>query len=462
MQSLLSAFHPAFIILEVILLFNLIIIVHELGHFWAARWRGLVVDKFGIWFGKPIWSKTYNGVEYSLGSIPAGGFVSLPQMASMETIEGKTKSELQALPAVKPLDKIIVAAAGPAASLALAVIFGTIIWMVGRPISEMEATTKVGYVVPDGPAAIAGIQPGDKILAVDGKVVERFAGMNDIRKSINWNIASSTNETVSLLVDRNGQEMTFSVKPVIPNRVGWSRKELRQIGIYPTQSAVVARTLKDSPARNAGIKTGDIIIAANGQKIWTVTELPKVIANLNQNESLSLEINRAGEIIQVETAPVILKEGDPPRIGIEWDQRGITQLEYPTPFAVIWDSLITMKETLGALTTKGGDIDPEHLSGPVGIMRVYYLLFESQDGWRLAIWFSVILNVNLALINLLPIPVLDGGHITLSLIEAARRKPLPPKLVEGIQSAFAMLIIGYMLYVTFFDLQDLPWPNFDN
>jgi len=169
MQTLLSAFHPAFIILEVILLFNLIIIVHELGHFWAARWRGLVVDKFGIWFGKPIWTKTHNGVEYSLGSIPAGGFVSLPQMASMETIEGKAHSDMKELPAVKPLDKIIVAAAGPAASMLLALAFGTIIWMVGRPVSEMESTTKIGYIIPDSPAAKSGLLPGDNIIAIDGK-----------------------------------------------------------------------------------------------------------------------------------------------------------------------------------------------------------------------------------------------------------------------------------------------------
>lgn len=459
MESLLSAFHPAFIILEVILLFNLIIIAHELGHFWAAMWRGLVVDKFGIWFGKPIWSKTYNGVQYSLGSIPAGGFVSLPQMASMETIEGQTQNEKKSLPPVKPLDKIIVAAAGPAASIALAFIFGTIIWMVGRPISEMESTTKIGYVIPEGPAGQAGMLPGDRILKVDGKPVERFAGMKDIRKSINWNIATSTTDQIEVVVKRGGQTIAFLVNPIVPERVGWSRKDLRQIGVYPAQSAVVARTLKNSPAQKAGIKSGDIILEANATPIWTVTELPRLIKDLKPNQPLNLLVERNGKKLELSATPTSIIEGEPPKIGIEWDRRGVTQLEYPTPFAVIWDSLITMKETLGALTTKGGDIDPEHLSGPVGIMRIYYLLFESQDGWRLAIWFSIILNVNLALINLLPIPVLDGGHITLSLIEAVRRKPLNPKFVEVIQSAFAMLIIGYMLYVTFFDIQDLPWPN---
>src|SRR5437773_1061739 len=108
-----------FIIVEVLVLFNLLIIVHELGHFLAARWRGLVVERFGIWFGKPLWQKTINGVVYCLGSIPAGGYVALPQMATMETIEGKTEQKSEQLPPVGPLDKIIVASAGPLFSFCL-------------------------------------------------------------------------------------------------------------------------------------------------------------------------------------------------------------------------------------------------------------------------------------------------------------------------------------------------------
>src|SRR5213079_1858455 len=97
---------PVFIILEVLVLFNLLIFVHELGHFLAARWRGLKIDRFAIWFGKPIWKTKIGGVEYALGSIPAGGYVALPQMASMEAIEGKTETPVEQLPPVSALDKI--------------------------------------------------------------------------------------------------------------------------------------------------------------------------------------------------------------------------------------------------------------------------------------------------------------------------------------------------------------------
>ena len=99
----------------------------------------------------------------------------------------------------------------------------------------------------------------------------------------------------------------------------------------------------------------------------------------------------------------------------------------------------------------------QHLSGPVGIGRIYYLLFQSERGWQLALWFSVILNVNLAILNMLPIPVLDGGHIVLAMIEAVRRKPVNMRVLEVVQTGCAVLIIGFMLYITFFDVQDLPF-----
>src|ERR1043166_4543773 len=144
------------ILLEVLLLFNLLIFVHELGHFLAAKWRGLKIERFAVWFGKPIWQKEINGVVYCLGSIPAGGYVALPQMASMEAIEGKTETKGEELPPISALDKIIVAFAGPLFSLLLALTFAVLVWGIGRPVSETETTTQIGYVLTNGPADQAG------------------------------------------------------------------------------------------------------------------------------------------------------------------------------------------------------------------------------------------------------------------------------------------------------------------
>src|SRR5436309_13521696 len=150
-----------FILLEVLVLFNLLIVVHEVGHFLAARWRGLYIEKFGIWFGKPIWKKTINGVQYSLGSLPFGGFVALPQLAPMDIIEGKADVDRAKLPKISVIDKIVVAFAGPLFSFLLAVVFAVFIWIEGRPVSESEATTNIGYVVPDSPAVQAGLKAGE-------------------------------------------------------------------------------------------------------------------------------------------------------------------------------------------------------------------------------------------------------------------------------------------------------------
>ncbi len=447
------------ILLEVLLIFNLLIIVHELGHFLAARWRGLVVEKFGIWFGRPLWRRTIGGVEYSLGCIPAGGFVALPQLAPMETAEGKSNREHAAYPPVGALDKIIVAAAGPAASLLLAFVFAVMVWIVGRPVSQPESTTVIGYVMPGGPAEQAGLRPGDRILEVDGHPVTKFSGMGQMAQSVMWNVVRSEGPVITVKFERGGEVRTLEIEPVTPEREGWGRRSLRQIQILPAVTPMVGRVFAGSPAAEAGIQHGDLVTSVNGQPLLSLMALSAFLDSHPVGEPVRLGLTRAGESLEVEVTPRVPEGESKPRIGVMWDDRGVTTLEHPNPFAQITGSVRTMYETLRAVFSPRSDIKAEHLSGPVGIMRIYYLLFESEDGWRLALWFSVVLNVNLALLNLLPIPVLDGGHITLALLEAVRRKPINLRVLEFVQSGFAMLIIGYMLYITFYDLLDLPWQS---
>jgi len=445
------------ICLEVLVLFNLLIFVHELGHFLAARWRGLKVERFAIWFGKPIWKFSHNGVEYCLGYIPAGGYVQLPQMADMEAIEGKTDSQADALPPVSPLDKIIVAFAGPLFSFLLALAFAGLISVVGRPVSEAESTTVIGYVEKDGPADKAGLKPGDRILEVDGKPVKKFGGMGE---SVIWRIVRSEGQTVPVKVERNGQILSFDTTPIKEPTKAWQRKSLRQILIAPAQRALIAEVATNSPAAKAGLKPGDEVLRLNGNRIHHFSALADYIA-AHPGQSLTLTCLRGGQTFEVSLTPVLplnaVGEDRKPRIGVTWDATGHYKLVYPGAIEQVVDSVNAMVATFGALFSRKSDIKPQHLGGAVKIFSVYYMLFESEQGWRLALWFSVVLNVNLALLNLLPFPVLDGGHIVLATLEAIRRRPVNARFLKALQTTCAVVLIAYMVYIAFFDVQELPW-----
>ena len=375
----------------------------------------------------------------------------------MESVEGESKHDRAALPPVSALDKIIVAISGPVASMLLALLCAVIVWFVGRPVSQAESSTVIGYVVPEGPAARAGLQPGDKILEVNRHPVSKFAGMGNMRQSVMWNVVRSEEPLIPVEIERDGAVQTVEVEPTVPERQGWGRRPLRQIGILPAMTPMVAKVFKDSPAAVAGIRPRDLITAVDGQPLLSLPSLSEYLDKHPAGVPVDLTVQRGEETLQLAVTPLLPEGEKKPRIGIQWDDRGPTVLEHPNPLQLVVGSVRTMVDTLSAVFSPRSDIKAEHLSGPVGIMRIYYLLFESPDGWRLALWFSVVLNVNLALLNLLPIPVLDGGHIMLAIIESIRRKPINVRVLEIVQSGFAFLIIGYMLYVTFFDVQDLPW-----
>ncbi|MBL9137773.1 MAG: site-2 protease family protein [Verrucomicrobiales bacterium] len=515
------------ILLEVLLFFNLMIVVHELGHFLAARWRGLVVERFGIWFGKPLWQKRINGVWYSLGSIPAGGFVALPQLAPMEAIEGHSDLDRAKLPPVAPIDKIIVAIAGPLFSFGLAVIFAVAVWWLGRPVSEAEATTTIGYVLPDSPAEKAGLRAGDRLVSIDGKAVTRWGGISS--DSVTWRIVRSEHDTVQVGYVRDGVTNETVASPVIPARRFWQRQATRQLQMMPAETPMVAAVEPGSAAEKAGLRPNDLITQVNGVRLFSPLGITEY-ARKNPDQSLNLSVQRGSESVQVTLEPkgvpvsavmpgspaeaAGIRRGDRvvaingtsyrvaeefsqqvqksggkelvftlsrdqekidvrvqpaipvddtvPRIGVMWgsdtgiiyDEFGRFEVIHPGPVEQIRLAMMAIVNTFEALLSKKSDIKLQHMSGPVQIVRVYYILFENVDGWRQAIWFSVILNVNLALLNLMPVPVLDGGHIVLAMLEGIRRRPLNGRVLAYIQYTFASLIIGFMLYVTFFDAQD--------
>lgn len=550
---ILTILKPILIILGVLVIFNLMIIVHELGHFLAARWRGLVIEKFGIWFGKPIWKKTINGVEYSLGSIPAGGFVALPQLAPMEVMEGKVETPRDQLPPISALDKIIVAFAGPLFSFGLAVVFALIVWQVGRPLSEAESTTVVGYVAEKSPAAESGLKPGDKILSIDGHKVTRYGGMG--ADSITWRVVRSEGDVINIDVERDGQVVPLTAKPRIPDKSNWwNRKNLRQIGILPAVSAVIAKVEPGTAAEAAGLKKGDAIIAVNGKKLLSAEDIYEA-AEAAPDSALKLTVDRDGTTVPLELQPhgvrvmavspespakyaglekgdlILSVDGQPTTVvsrlisyigtkadvpvtikvcrevkefslgrflhldssplptkelelkatpqliaipgseekrsligftpaegdGMGFLPQGRYKVVKVGPIEQLRVSVMSIVNTIDAVFSRKSSISVQHMGGPVMMMNAYYTMLSGPEGIRMALWFSVVLNVNLAMLNLLPIPVLDGGHITLAIIESIRRRPVNVRLLEYVQSACALVIIGFMLFIAFFDVQDLPF-----
>lgn len=537
----LKAFNFLLTLLQVLLIFNLLIIVHEIGHFLAARWRGLYVDGFGIWFGKPLWKKKINGVTYSLGSIPAGGFVKLPQMAPMEAMEGQTEVKVEDLPPISPLDKIIVAFAGPLFSFGLALVFAVLVWNAGKPVSETESTTVIGSMAPDYPAKAAGLQVGDKILEVDGHPVSLWGGMRE--DSIKWRIVRSEGDKVPIKVLRDGKEMTFYPEPIIPEKPHWwNRSGLREIGIAPKCTPVIFQIdeEKDTLAKQMGLKKGDRILAINHETLLfpdgiydylrdhpgipyeftvetdgvqrqvpykpadvVINEVPDypnspakraglkvgdIVKNIDNQDikgreaymdyvrkhagtKITLNIVRDGKDMAVDIVPEIPEHAPNgiknPMIGVgfenddgfKFDGMGVPvpKYVYPTPVEQIKTSMMMIVNTVNAVFSPKSKIGIQQMGGPVMMMNAYFTMLSNEDGWRLALWFSVILNVNLALLNLLPIPVLDGGHITLAIVEGIRKRPVNFKVLEIIQSACAVVIIGFMLFIVTLDVQDLPF-----
>ena len=443
---------PIFICLEVLVLFNVLIFVHELGHFWAARWRGLRVERFAIWFGKPIWSKKLGGVEYALGWIPAGGYVALPQMAPMEMLEGSPENP-EPLPPISALDKVIVAFAGPLFSFLLAVFFAALVWQVGRPLKESETTTVIGYVVKGGPAEAAGLRRGDRLIEVDNKPVAKFIGMGD---SVIWRVVRSEGETLSIRYERDGKVMETVATPVRPPTKALQRKSLRQIQIEPAQTPIVFAVYTNSPAAAAGLKPFDQVLEIDGLRMIHYAQVAERVTEVGE-KPLTLKVLRDGKELTMSITPErpITPPDEKPKLGIEWMDGGKMELTYPTPMEQIRASLGAMADTLEAVIAPKSTISVQQLGGAVKILNTYYILFKSDYGWQLALYFSVLMNVNLAILNLLPFPVLDGGHITLAILEAIRKRPVSPKVLQNLQSACAIVLIGFMLFITFFDTQDL-------
>jgi regulator of sigma E protease len=482
MESLLDTLRVIGLIILVLMVFNLMIVVHEWGHFLAARWRGLKIEKFYVWFGKAIWKKTINGVEYGLGSIPMGGFVALPQMAPMEAIEGKVDETREVLPPITPLDKIIVALAGPLFSFLLAALFAVLVWVVGKPGHEIEDTAVIGFVKEGRAADRAGLKPGDEIISIDKKPVRTFYGQID---SVVWGVISSEGEKIDFLIKRPGvpDPMHVMVDGEIDKGDGdaqpswWQklfmRPGLRKAGIGPAEPLLVDSFMENeaqSPGKLAGLQKGDLLKKMNGKPLYGIYSLAKALEGV-QNTPVEIEVERLDPadkekktMVKLTVTPRApdqrpdtwnLKDNSLTTMGVVWNPQGRPGMTYPTPLVQLKEAARTIYDTLHLITSGKSEVGPGQLSGAIGIGRVYYSLLQDPEAVRRVMWFSVVLNVNLAILNMLPFPVLDGGHIVMALYEWVRRRPIHIRLLEVVQTACVLLLLSFMVFVSLKDIGDL-------
>ncbi|MBI2511337.1 MAG: RIP metalloprotease RseP [Opitutae bacterium] len=442
-------------LLLAIILITFSIFVHELGHFFVARWRGLVVPRFSIFgIGKPIVRWRWRGVEYCICMLPIGAYVMIPQLSDMGEFEGDVPEEARKLPPAGYLSKVLVAAAGPAANLLFALALACVVWAVGVDIPAefnrteigdvaAEITTTDGRVVP-GPAKAAGLQAGDVIRKIDGQPVASF---QDIVNAVIFGsqVAPDGRRVAEITFERDGRTLTTQVFPQLVGTEG-----IRAIGLGPRSTLLVDSVSPDSAAAAAGIQPGDRFLAVDGKLLTRRDELREHFQKKNTEPSV-LTIKRGDTERTVSILPrKQTVEGQTLYlIGVTW--KIDTVHIRPTPFAQFREAVGQAYQTLSSLFNRRSDIGVRHMSGIVGI--VDNLQQVAAAGLVPTFAFLIIINISLAIFNLLPIPVLDGGHIFLATIAKLRGRPIDPVWLQHAATACFFMLIGLIVYVTYNDIR---------
>jgi regulator of sigma E protease len=431
------------------------IFIHELGHFLVARWRGLVVPRFSIFgIGRPIFSWKWRGVEYCVCWLPIGAYVMVPQLSDLGEFEGEVPEEAAKLPPAGYLSKVLVAVAGPAANFVLALALACVVWITGVRVPVEFNRTEIGEVTPQitttdgqnvrGPAAAAGLLPGDIIRKIDGSPVNNYQEV--VTAILLGSRTTADGRRVTYVtVERHGELLTKEVFPELTGTEG-----LRTIGIGPRSDLVVDKVAPDSAAAAAGLLPGDRILAVDGTPLSRREELLAHFQKHNSRPS-TLEYRRGDETRTVSLQPrqQTLDGRTLYLIGITWRLESV--LVHKNPFVQIGEAVTQVYQTFASLLNRGSDIGVRHMSGIVGI--VDNLQQVAAFGLIPAFSFLIAINVSLALANLLPIPVLDGGHILFATLAKLRGRPFSQALMQNTVAACFFMLIGLIVYVSYHDIR---------
>lgn len=440
-------------IVAFILVLGVLIFIHELGHFLVAKWAGVGVEVFSLGFGPRIFSYTYGETEYRVSIFPLGGYVKMVGESPEEGEDGEgTGGEEVAAPAAlseedrersftnKPLSKrVLIVLAGPIMNLALAALLFPVIYLLGVEIpAYLDRPTEVGYVIPGEAGEKQGIRQGDFIYSVAGRDVATW-------EDFFISVALDPERDLSVKVRRDGESLDLNFKGG------------EAIGVYPLVTLTIGDVLSGGAAGEAGLVPGDVLVAMDGEKLGHWAALLKGI-NEEPGEK-ELQIDRGGETLTVMLTPKYYEDDDIYRIGVTYSEEMVTKkfglvgaVKEGTKRAL--DLTVLLFEVIKGLVL--GELSTKTLGGPILIAQVAGKAAET--GLTELITLVAFLSLQLGIINLFPIPILDGGHLTFYAIEFIKGKPLSDRVIGYAQQVGFVMLMALMLLVTWNDLVRV-WPS---
>lgn len=433
---------------------GVVVFFHELGHFLVARWCGVTVTTFSIGFGRELWGRVdRHGTRWRLAAIPLGGYVKF--LDDVNAASQPSAAAPEDLPPGsfhgKPVwQRALVVAAGPIANFIVAALIYT---GVNATYGVSMVTARVDQVVAGMPAEKVGIKPGDVITDIDGWSIETFDDVVRI-------VTASSGRTLNISVDRGGETLTFPVTPDIKDQKSDLGVTLRlgDIGIARILPARVGTVLPDSPAAKAGIESGDIITAIDGAPITSFTDVVTKVSPA-AGQTLAITVDRGGAAHTISVVPSEVEGKKPDGTPYKLGRIGVSP-DRPVPVAVSFPEAVRLgiRETYANIVqtiTGIWDIltqrqSADQVGGPILMAEVTARVVEL--GWEPLLRWTALISANIGLLNLLPIPLLDGGHLVFYAMEAIRRRPLSQRVQEiGFQIGIAVVL----MMVVFVNLNDL-------
>jgi len=442
-----------FMIVAAILLLGPLIAIHEFGHYFVARKLGVKVQVYSIGFGPTLikWKSKKSGIQYQLSALPFGGYVKM-----LDEREGNVAEEdlPQAFNRQSPWKRIAIVAAGPLINLVFAIV---LFWILFLP-SQEQLNTRVGKIFPGTPAAAVQMQTGDKITAIDGTPVSTW-------EKLNYAIVDRAGETgvIQVQVERQEQLQQFSL-PIQNFLKDQSKSPLETLGFIPYRPqipAVVTKLSEDGAAIRQGIKEGDKIVAIDGVKMKDWFDVVEIV-QASPEKLLKIDVLRNGEIKQLDVMPQGQRDNMGNVIGMLGVQSTPGKVTIPdeykqtiqyNPAQALMMAVDKTGQISGMILNSmakmvRGLIGLDNLSGPITIAKVAGQ--SAEMGWQTFISFMALMSISLGILNLLPIPMLDGGHLVYYFIEAIRGKPVSEQIqIFGLK--IGMVLLGSMMLLALFN-----------